>query len=344
MDDKKIYYYSCVFLVGIYTIMNYSNFDNSLILETKGNSKQIWANYFEYPSSESWISNSWWFLKTGFYFGLYLLFSIFISDKNNIANKYLIFISFLSVWFFSESTYLFNFQNNRSENIWTQFSIMPNQKNIGVVYGYKIIYLIGLVILSFKTITLKEKNQVMASIFIIILYLIIGVLFQMFGSSLLFLFKNKDDNQDSISWPSMMNYLDKYTNNSDFEKDDDSILSSQKVFNYIGYIRILLIVLVSGYISNYILNKDKSNIIEADNFTIISIILLTSVILITVLILSQIFITDGCVITRTNEDTEDDIEIETNKMMKSLHLSIQNQGGFYLHMIIIIIILTKLFY
>ena len=333
MAEKQIYYYSCIFLVGIYTILNYSNFDESL----EENKDKSWYS-LEYPS-EGLGSKIGWYLKTGVLFGLYMLLSHHMYKNysdSSISNVYLGFIILLSLWFFVVSSYLFNIQPERKDKIWTQFSIMPNQNNVGVSYGYKILYLIGLAILSYKTISLKDDNQVLTSIFIIISYLFIGVLFQIFGSSLLFLFK-KDD--DKISWPSMMNYLDKYTDNSDFKDNDDSVISSQKVFNMFGYIRIIIIVLISGYISNSILNKENKSITDTDNFTIISIILLTSIILIISLILSQMFITDGCVITRTIKDDKKN-DISSDNIMDPIYISIQNQGGFYLHLIILIIIVA----
>lgn len=338
MAEKQIYYYSCVFLVGIYTIMNYSNLDESL--ELKKDNKQIWGKYFEYPSKKGLGSKILWFILTGVFVGVYSVISLGIDysfNNKKVSSGYLIVITLVSLYLFSVSSYLFNTQSGGKKNRWTQFKIIPNEDNIGVSYGYKILYLIGLTILSYKTITLKDHNQVLSSIFVIISYLFIGILFQMFGSSLLFLFK-KDD--DKISWPSMMNYLDKYTENSDFEKDDDSVLSSQKVFNYIGYIRIIIILLISGYVSNSILNKENKSITDTDNFTIISIILLTSIILIVSLVLSQIFITDGCVITRTIENKDDEGDISEDNIMNPIYTSIQNQGGIYLHLIIIIIILV----
>ena len=55
------------------------------------------------------------------------------------------------------------------------------------------------------------------------------------------------------------------------------------------------------------------------------------------LIITQIFITDGCVITRTNKDNKNDISSEN--ILKPIYSSIQNQGGLYLHIIIISFIL-----
>ena len=336
MNEKSFFYYISIILVAIYTLLNVSNFDDSLALDTSGDSKQFWGNYLVYDSKHD---SSWWYkIKMIISSLIYLSLSIVIYENTDKGwMVYLGILILLVIWLFTVSTYLYNTVSNNEKHIYTQLHLKNSANNPGVTHGYKFIYFIGLMILSYKTIT-SDKKQYIEGIISIIVYFFIGILFQLFGSSILFLFKKSTDS-DGSTWPHMMNYLDKYTDNSNFEEDDKSIISSNRVYNIIGYIRIFLIVLLSGYIANLTFNKNKNNVGDINNLTIIGLVLSTSVIFIFLLILSQIFVSDGCVITRTIEDNDNDISFD-NILSKSIKISTQNQLGIYFHMLIFVIIFS----
>jgi len=341
MNEKQFFYYVSIILVASYTLLNVSNWDNSLVLDTSGDSKQFWGNHLVYDSS----SPLWYWVKMSISSMIYLGLSFAIyeyTDKGWMF--YLGTLILLVIYLFTVSTYLYNLDTKKTETIYTQLHLKNSKNNSGVTYGYKLIYFIGLIILSYKTIT-SDKKEYIEGIISIIAYFLIGILFQLFGSSILFLFKKDTDNKTSsgaapkAKWPHMMNYLDKYTDNSNFKEEDKSIISSKRVFNVIGYIRIFLIVLLSGYIANSTFNKDKLHVMDINNITIIGLVLSTSVIFLFLLILSQILISDGCVITRTIDDDKTDINFD-NILSESIQISIQNQLGIYFHILIFIIIFS----
>ena len=330
--NNKIIYILSFFFVGIYIIGNTSNWDNSLSLDSgflKSLSHDSDSNLYKYLS----------IILRIILFILYLGIGLFFYDSSK--NNKIIFMvinSLLVLGLFIGSTYLYNSQPDIKENIFTQLHLKPSLNNLLVVYGYKIIYILGLLYITYKTIS-DEKSRVLINISAILVYCLFGIIFQTFGSGLLYFTNN--ENNENIKWPHMMNYLDKYTDNSDFINEDDTekkIITSKKIFSTIGSVRIIILILFSYKIADSIINKNKENLLKLDNKTVIKLFLLTTIIFILLLSFLQIFITDGCVITRTNKDKNSKI-VELENILDSFKFSIQNQGGIYLHIIIIAFIL-----
>jgi len=196
--------------------------------------------------------------------------------------------------------------------------------------GYTFVYIFGLILLIGSY--LKDKSINKISILYVILYFILGLLFQLFTSFILRFFHDKK------SWPSIFTYLDEFIINN----------SRNELFSrIIGMVRLLLI-LVSCIFVGYNFSIKKS-------FSVNNVIKMISIIylIFTAFITSwQTLLGDGCIMDRTmskyttGDKRSGPIDINFNifneqwgKPFKNiLYCSIGNQLGIYFHLLLMAMI------
>jgi hypothetical protein len=196
--------------------------------------------------------------------------------------------------------------------------------------GYTAVYGLGLILLMGSYLNDKSINEY--SILYILLYFIIGLLFQLVTSFVLRFF------HDQKTWPSVFTYLDEFIINNG---------KNHLGFKIIGLIRLLLILIICIFVGyNFTIKK---------SFSVNNVIAMICIIygIFTVFITNwQLLLGDGCIIDRTmskyktGEKKSGLIDINLNvfndqwgKPFKDiLYCSVGNQLGIYFHLILVAVI------
>jgi len=194
--------------------------------------------------------------------------------------------------------------------------------------GYTIVYGLGLILLMGTYIGDKSINKY--SILYILLYFIIGLLFQLVTSFVLRFFHDKK------TWPSVFTYLDQFIINNG--KDHLG-------FKIIGIIRLLLILAICIFVGYHFTIKKGS--LSVNN--VIKMICIIYGIFAIFITNWQLLLGDGCIMDRTmskyktGEKKSGLIDINLNvfndqwgKPFKDiLYCSIGNQLGIYFHLLLV---------
>jgi len=190
----------------------------------------------------------------------------------------------------------------------------------GSSIGYSCIYFIGLVLLCIAFYKTNSLNKY--SVLFIVLYYIIGLVFQLGTSLFLRLFHNKQ------SWPSVFSYLDQLIINNN---------ENHIGFKVIGLLRLILIIsgcIFVGY--SFSIKRDSFN--PTNVFKMITLIYGMFTLYVT---MWQTFVGDGCVIDRTMKEYEtgsDRSGFDLNYFEDILICSSGNQLGIYFHIILMALI------
>lgn len=325
-------------LTYTYIILNLYNVDKSIVLDSDSLWKMISIN-------EESVN----------FYGLFdsfssVLFKIILPVLLFLGGSILVFrgdysfeitaiMLIISIIFYVYSTYLFNIQDKTNVCTLTQLTLQRDRdKNtFNSQFGYKIIYSVGLLGLIYSSF-IKRSSTVSVGI---LLYFIIGILFQVFGSYLLKLFTN------TTSWPSIFSYLDQFIQNTNTEnKEDDSWMNSTTIYKIIGSLRLILLVVLSGIGGYYLIGKNKD--IHLDTIKVDEIVKVTGtswILFIVLIIVWQTLIGDGCIINRTidkhkiehkdNNSSEDNPDNDLSTIIyNSTRCSVDNQLGIYFYLII----------
>lgn len=196
--------------------------------------------------------------------------------------------------------------------------------------GFRVLYLIGLVLLTISTI--KDNSFDMLYVLLIGGYFISCLFVQLIPSFILRLYS------DYMEWPSFFTYLDQYIQNNNDPR--------RYVFTIIGGIRMSLLLIVSMFLS-YKLIVGKKKLSDITHGTLFLLIIVIWIVFILYLSFWQIAIGDGCIIERTLDNYKYDKKtdsIDLGKEFKyfkdALVCSIDNQFGLYFHLILLSLCLT----
>ena len=341
MGEKNIIPFALSFF---YILINLWNHDNSIppVNETDAEYESYYEQLSLISLNESLQKNIVFIVSFICLFILSVIIYIFATeDIINILNGISLFIA---IFAFISSTILYNSTDKKECKI-TQLSLKRKYLSgethdkedkedelkldmFDSSIGYTIVYGFGLILLMSSY--FKDQSINKFSILYIVLYFIIGLLFQLFTSFLLRFFNDKK------TWPSIFTYLDEFIINNG--KDHLG-------FKIIGLIRLLLILAICIFVGFSFSIKGKS-------LSVTNVIKMISIIYgIFALFIAnwQLFLGDGCIMDRTmskyktGERKSGFIDINLNvfndqwgKPFKDiLFCSIGNQLGIYFHLILI---------
>ena len=325
----------------IFIILNIYNMDESITLDSSDSS--VWK-YFSLDLSSANTDDYGPKMRIFFKVAvpLVILSGVLLlmgQGKHPNTNMGITGITFLIAFIlFIYSTYLFTGNINNTSCYLSQLSLKGSENDssdtvyINTTTGYKLIYAVGLIALIFSLMFTKSITGVLS----ILVYFGIGILFQLFGTGLLFIF-----NTDKNTWPSVFSYLDQFIQNTDTDntdKENNDLISAKTIFKIIGSVRLFVLVLLSGYISYSTVSGHKTiDLLSIGSYEIIKLISIGWSALFVLILIWQIIIGDGCIINRTMERDKKNNNYNSmvEFLLQSLKCSVQNQLGIYFHMIIV---------